>query len=142
MLPAVSFEGRVVADPELRFSPSGVAVCKIRTVSSSRKRQDDGSWVDDKTCWLDVTCFKQTAEHVAESLQKGDLVTVTGRVQTDEWTSPDGEKRSKIVCVADSVAASLTFRSVPHGAGRVERSSEAATADPWVAVSADSDPPF
>lgn len=116
MLPVVSMEGRVVADPELRFSPNGVAVGRVRLVASSRKKNEEsGEWEDDKTCWITVTCFKKLAEHVAESVVKGDLINVTGKLQTEEWES-DGQKRSATVMVADTVAKSLAFAPIPVAA--------------------------
>lgn len=132
MLPHVTVEGRVVNDPDLRFSPSGTAVSNFRIVSSSRKKNDAGEWVDDKTLWLGVTCFKKLAENVVESLRKGDLVVVSGRLQTDEWEK-DGQKQSATALVADSVAASLQFRTIPHG--------ESATSTSPPATPAPSTPP-
>lgn len=148
MLPQVTVEGRMVADPELRYSPSGVAVAKFRVVASSRKKvTEDGEekWVDDKTLWLQCTAFKRLAENIVESAQKGDLVVVTGRLQTDEWTTESNEKRSQIVCLADTVSLSLAFRTIPVGTGKAERSSAAPAEDPWAspAPGASSDePPF
>lgn len=144
MLPIVTVaDARVVNDPELRFAASGVAVGSFRIVASSRKQDEKGEWVDDKVLWLGVTCFKQLAENVAESLRKGDLVSVTGRLQTDEWES-DGEKRSRTVLIADNVAASLRFRTIRHGDGEATRSSTPAADDPWTGgQSPQSDePPF
>lgn len=132
----------MVNDPELRFSPGGVAVGKFRLVSSSRK-QVDGEWVDDKTLWLQVTVFKQLAENCVDSLAKGDLVVVTGRLQTDEWESEGGEKRSATVLVANNVAPSLLFRTTPHSEGRAERRTAPDTEDQWAApVGQPDDPPF
>lgn len=145
MLPIVTVpEARVVNDPELRFSPSGVAVGNFRIVCSSRKKNENDEWVDDKTLWLSVTCFKQLAENCAESLRKGDLVSVTGKLQTDEWESEGGEKRSRTVIIADGVAASLRFRTITHGAGQAERSTSPATSDPWATGGGPSsdEPPF
>lgn len=145
MLPVIQFEGRVVRDPELRFAQSGMAVAKIRTVATSRKRQDDGTWVDDKTCWLDVTCFKQQAENVAESITKGDLIVVTGKLQTEEWEDKNtGDKRSKITCIADSVGLALAFHAAKSQ--KVERAQPADPGgeDPWAGPPAEGDgqPPF
>lgn len=134
MLPVVTVEGRMVNDPELRFSPSGVAVGKFRIVASSRKKVGD-EWVDDKTLWMQVTCFKQLAENCVDSLAKGDLVVVTGRLQTDEWETQEGEKRSATVLVADNVGPSLMFRSTPHGEGRTERRQSRDESDPWTSGS-------
>lgn len=158
MLPLVTIEGRVVADPELRFATSGVAVGRMRLVASKQKKNDAGEWVDDKTLWINCTMFKTLAENVAESIVKGDLVTVVGRLQTDEWTDKDsGEKRSQTVVIADSVAASLQFRTIKHGDQRAERSGgqgrqggqggQQAHDDPWATGPSggsgfNDDPPF
>jgi single-strand DNA-binding protein len=138
----VTFEGKVVADPDLRFAANGTAVCKIRTVTNSRKfDKETNEWRDDKTCWLDVTCFKQLAENVAESITKGDSVVVVGKLQTDEWEDKEtGQKRSKTEVIADAVGPALTWRAAGHS-GRSERTSSTPTDDPW-AGGQDSAPPF
>lgn len=120
MLPRVTIDGRVAADPELRFGQSGTAVAKLRLVSADRKRDDStGEWSDGDTLWIDVACFKQLAENVVESVAKGDMVLIHGKLHTEEWTDRDsGAKRSKISMIADSVAVSLQFRTVPHGSGQ------------------------
>jgi single-strand DNA-binding protein len=147
MLPLVTIEGRVVDDPELRFTPSGLALAKFRIVASSRKKNEQDEWVDDKTLWIDATCWRQLAENVAESIGKGDLITVVGRLQTEEWTNKEGEKRSKISVTADSVAASLQFRTIRHGEGKsASRStSSRSDSDPWTggrSSTPDDEPPF
>lgn len=147
MLPSVSMECRAVADPELRFGPSGTAVAKIRTASSKRKQDDNGQWVDDKVCYLDVTCFGKVAENVAESVVRGDQLVITGTLQTDEWNDREtGEKRSKIACTAWTVAVSLAWRTVRHGEGRAEReTAPPSSGDPWATQQPSapvSDPPF
>lgn len=152
-------ECTAVADPELRFSPNGMAVAKIRTASNKAKKNDDGTWakdennrtVYDKVCYLTVTCFDKLAEHVAESVVKGDRLVITGQIQTEEWNDRDtGEKRSMITCTAWTVAVSLAFRTVRHGEGRAERQTAAATSgggggnDPWATPSSSQsdEPPF
>lgn len=144
MLPTVTVpEARVVNDPELRFAPSGTAVGSFRIVCNGRK-YEDGKWVDDgKSLWLSITCFRQLAENVAESIRKGDLVSVTGKLQTDEWESEGGEKRSRTVMIADDVSASLKFRTVRHGEGQAERATAPEPDDPWATSGGSSDePPF
>jgi len=145
MLPLITIEGRVVDDPELRFTPSGLALAKFRLVASSRKKNEANEWVDDKTLWIDATCWRNLAENVAESIGKGDLVTVVGRLQTETWENKEGEKRSKISVTADSVAVSLQFRTIKHGEGRVERGPGGSREqDPWASgtPAAADEPPF
>jgi single-strand DNA-binding protein len=120
VLPRITLEGRVVADPELRFGQSGIPICKMRVVAADRKEnKQSGEWEDGDTLWMDVTCFKQLAENTVESVVKGDLVIVTGKIRTEEWQDRDsGQKRSKVSMVADTVSASLQFRIIPHGEAR------------------------
>lgn len=124
-LPQVNMEGRAGADPDLRFSPNGTAVAHLRVAASSYKPGDsEGQWVEDKTCWVDVSAFGGLAENIAESVVRGDLLTIVGKLVTDEWNDRQtGEKRSRLSVLADSVAVSLKFRTVRHGEGRAERQS-------------------
>lgn len=125
MLPRVVLDGRVVAEPELRFGQTGKAVARLRVVSADRRRDDAGNWVDGDTCWLDVTVFGQLAENVCESVVKGDLVVIQGKLRTEEWQDRDsGQKRSKTSMIADAIGPSLQFRKVPHGNGQSVRSPE------------------
>lgn len=123
MLPRVMVDGRIAAEPELKFGQTGTAVCRLRMVASDRRRREDGEWEDSDTLWLDVTCFGALAEHVVESVQKGDLVLAHGKLRTEEWADREtGQKRSKISLIADAVAASLQFRVLPHaGATHAQR---------------------
>jgi single-strand DNA-binding protein len=147
MLPNITGEFRVVAgDPELRFAPSGVAVCTMRVVANSRKKQGD-EWVDDKVCWLKVTCFKRLAENVAESIKDKNLITVSGRLQTEEWEDKEGAKRQSYVIVADNVGLALNLSPAKSlgsseggsGASR-SRGTESGGTDPWQMP--DDEPPF
>lgn len=143
MLPQISMEGRVVNDPELRFAPSGTAVGSFRIAANDRKfNRDTNEWTDGDPLFLSVTCFKQLAENCAESLRKGDLVVVNGKLQMREWETDGGEKRSRVEILADSVAASIRFRTVRHGEGQTERSKEPPAEDPWASPPASDEPPF
>lgn len=148
MLPEVAMEGRLIADPELRFSPSGVAVGSFRLAANSRKKNDQGEWVDDRVLFLDVVCFKQLAENVAESLRKGDLAMVSGRLSLDQWEdAQSGEKRSRPSLAANAVGLSLAMRTVDRSAIREPSRRRAEQGpdrqDPWATVPPSSeDPPF
>lgn len=116
----VTLTGRVVADPELRFSAKGVAVLKLRVVTSGRRKTDAG-WEDVDTTFWGVSAFKQLAENAAESLAKGDLVIVTGKAKSREWEDSDGNKRSVIEVTADHIGPDLvrsqaTVKRVERGA--------------------------
>lgn len=131
-LPQVIGEFRCGGDPNLRFSPNGTAVCRIRAVATSRKKGDDGEWRDDKTAWVDLVGFKRLAENMAESFKKGDLVEARGRLQVDDWEDNEGNKRTSVNIVLDGIGMSVQFNAA--SSHRSERSnngggSQGASAD-------------
>ena len=96
-------------DPELRFTPSGKATCELGVADNRRfQRQGSSEWEEDVS-FYDVTTWGDLAEHVASSLNKGDRVVVSGRLQQRSWEANDGTKRSKVEIVASAVAPDLTF---------------------------------
>ena len=121
MLPQVVGEFRCGGEPNLRFAPSGTAVCRLRAVASSRKKQDDGTWADDKSAWVDLVGFKRIAENMAESFKQGDLVTVTGKLQVEDWEDNDGNKRKSVNVVVDTIGMSASWN--PVAAIKTERQS-------------------
>lgn len=122
MLPTVAGEFRVMEDPELKFSAGGMAIGRVRVVADKKKKEGD-EWVDDKVLFLTVTTFKQQAENMVESLRKGDTVVIIGKIQTDQWETSEGEKRSMVTCVADHIGLSVRWNVV--SAVRAERSTGA-----------------
>ncbi|HEX9854111.1 MAG TPA: single-stranded DNA-binding protein [Acidimicrobiia bacterium] len=92
---SVTLIGNLVDDPELRFTPSGVAMTKVRFAVSRRYQDRDNQW-QEETSFFSGTCWRDMAENVAESLQKGMRVIVTGRLEQRSWETQDGEKRSTI----------------------------------------------
>lgn len=132
-LPHIAEEFFLVADPELHFSPSGVAVGSLR-LKASRRKKDGDNWVDDKVLWITARVFKDLAEHVVESLEKGDLVVVLGQLVTESWESREGEKRSAMILMVDAIGPSLRFRTTPHGAK--------AKAEPQPEATYGDEPPF
>jgi single stranded DNA-binding protein len=85
--------GNLVEDPELRFTNNGIAVANLR-VAVTQRFQQDGEWRDGDTSFLKVNIWRGQAEHLADSLAKGDRVMVTGRLRQRSWETPEGEKRS------------------------------------------------
>lgn len=108
-LPEVTLEGRLGADPELRFLSSGAAVCSFRVACTERKlNQQTNQWEDGKTIWLGIECWKNLAENTAESLQRGDLVVVTGSLFEESWTDPQtNTERTALKVRARTVSPSL-----------------------------------
>jgi single-strand DNA-binding protein len=116
----VTIVGNLTRDPELRYTPNGAALVKFG-VAVSRRYKDEatGQWKDAETSFFDVTAWRQLAENVAESLTQGSRVVVVGRLRTNSWETPEGEKRSKIEIEADEVGPSLRWATAkPEKQGR------------------------
>jgi single-strand DNA-binding protein len=94
--------GNLTSDIELRRVPSGVAVADLRLAVSEKFKNKNGELVD-KAVFVDVVVWDKQAENCAQYLGKGSSVLVSGRLQMDEWTSKEGEKRSKLRIRADQV---------------------------------------
>lgn len=100
--------GNLVDDPELRFTPQGHAVAKFRVASTPRYfDKQTNEWKDGDGLFLSVNVWRQQAEHVAESLQRGHRVVVVGRLKQRSYETREGEKRTVYEIEADDVAVSL-----------------------------------
>jgi single-strand DNA-binding protein len=108
-LPVISGVARLTDDPELRYAASGIAICKVRLAFNSRKKDNSGNWVDGDVFFVDGTVFKEEAEHVAESLQRGLEVTVVGRLKTRRYETKEGEKRSVVELMIDGIGPALKY---------------------------------
>ena len=95
-------EGRVTADPELRFTPSGLAVASANVAVNHRKREASGEWVDDGTTWVRASLFGKKAENFVEHVRKGQLVRLEGQVKNREWTNSQGEKKLSLELAGDA----------------------------------------
>ena len=104
----VTLIGNLVDDPELRFTPSGVAMAKIRMAVNRRWRSQDGEW-QEATSFFTGTIWREQAEQVAESLQKGARVIVTGRLEQRTWETQEGDKRSVVEVQIDEIGPSLRW---------------------------------
>ncbi|MGI9600280.1 MAG: single-stranded DNA-binding protein [Acidimicrobiales bacterium] len=100
----VTVVGNVTRDPELRFTPGGAAVANFG-VAWNKKNQDG----EETVSFFDVTCWRQLAENVSESITKGSRVVVYGRLDQRSWETQDGDRRSKVEIIADDVAPSLKW---------------------------------
>lgn len=94
--------GRMVADPELKYTPSGVAVCSFRIAVDRKFKSQSGEREAD---FIDIVAWRQSAEFIANYVNKGRLVAVQGSMQTRSWVAQDGSKRRTVEVVADSVQA-------------------------------------
>ena len=93
--------GNLTRDPELRYTPSGMAVTDIGLAVNDRKKSSSGEWVDETT-FVDITLWGRTAEVVSEYCAKGKPLLVEGRLKLDTWET-DGQKKSKLKVVGEKV---------------------------------------
>jgi len=104
----ITIIGNLVDDPELRFTPSGAAVANFRIASTPRTfDRQAGEWRDGETLFLSCSVWRQAAENVAESLQKGMRVVVQGRLKQRSFETREGEKRTVFELDVDEVGPSL-----------------------------------
>ncbi len=98
----------VTRDPELRYTATGKAVVNLPLAHNSRTKVN-GDWVDGETTYLEAVLWEDMAEHVAETLHRGDRVLVTGEITVEAYTGTDGAKRTKVVLRAEDIGPSLRF---------------------------------
>jgi single-strand DNA-binding protein len=104
----ITLVGNLVDDPELRFTPSGAAVAKFRIASTPRfLDKQTNEWKDGESLFLSCNVWRQAAENVAESLQRGMRVIVQGRLKQRSYETKEGEKRTVYEVEVDEVGPSL-----------------------------------
>ncbi len=106
----ITVVGNLVDDPELRFTPSGAAVANFRIASTPRTfDKQTNEWKDGDSLFLSCSIWRQAAENVAESLQKGMRVVVSGRLKSRQYETREGEKRTVMEIDVDEVGPSLKY---------------------------------
>jgi single-strand DNA-binding protein len=117
----ITIAGNLVDDPELRFTPSGQPVARFRVASTPRFRDNtSGEWKDGDSLFLTCNVWRQAAENVAESLQRGMRVIVSGRLRQRSYETKEGEKRTVYEVEVDDVGPSL--RNASAKVAKVSRS--------------------
>lgn len=108
----ITVVGNLVNDPELRFTPSGSAVANF-TIASTPKQFDktSGEFRDGETLFLRCSIWREAAENVAESLQKGMRVVAQGRLKSRSYDTKEGEKRTVIELEVEEIGPSLRWAS-------------------------------
>jgi len=101
MLNRVVLIGRLTADPELRYTPSGLPVANFRLAVNRMKTQSGQQEAD----FFNIVVWQKTAEFAANYLNKGRLVAVDGRLQARQWTTNDGQRRTSVEVVGERVQA-------------------------------------
>jgi single-strand DNA-binding protein len=117
----ITIAGNLVDDPELRFTPAGQPVARFRVASTPRFRDNStGEWKDGDSLFLTCNVWRAAAENVAESLQRGMRVIVSGRLRQRSYETKEGEKRTVYEVEVDDVGPSL--RNASAKVNRVARS--------------------
>lgn len=137
----VTIVGNLTADPELRFTPSGAAVANFRVASTPRVLDKaTNEWKDGEAFYISCNVWRQVAENVAETLQKGSRVIVTGRLKQRSYETREGEKRTVVELEVDEVGPSLRYATakvnkVQRGGGGFGEgggsSAPTTSDDPW-----------
>ncbi len=164
----ITIVGNLTSDPELRYTPSGQAVARFSVASTPRFRDNtSGEWKDGDPLFLSCDVWRQAAENVAETLQRGMRVIVQGRLRQRSYETREGEKRTVYEVTVDEVGPSLRYASAKvtkttrssggfggaqNGPGGPSRGSGGgASEDPWAssgpasgggAASFSEEPPF
>ncbi|MDQ0211369.1 single-stranded DNA-binding protein [Arthrobacter bambusae] len=124
----ISIAGNLVANPELSYGESGVAHTKLRVAVNQRIQGTDGTWQDGEPVFHNVSAFRALAENAANSLKKGDPVTVAGELEFRSYEK-DGEKREARRIVADTIGPDLRF-----GTAVYQRSAHTAVSGPEAGI--------
>src|SRR5680860_975048 len=147
----ITVVGNLVDDPELRFTPSGAAVANFRVASTPRTFDKQANeWKDGEALFLSCSVWRQAAENVAESLQRGMRVVIHGRLKARSYETREGEKRTVFEIDVDEVGPSMTYatakvtKTTRSGGGQ---GSQTGGKDPWAtggtpAGGSSQDPPF
>jgi single-strand DNA-binding protein len=167
----VTVIGALGGDPELRFTPSGAAVCNFSVGTNARTFDKQANeWKDGPTTWYNCSAWRELAENVAESLQKGMRVIVHGSLVNRPYETREGEKRYSLDLTVDAIGPELRFATAKvtratrynndggqqqqrqqQGGGQQQRQSPGPQADPWATpqggqadpwANGNDDPPF
>jgi len=134
--------GNLTDDPEMRFVTSGDAVCKFRVLQTPRKlNRQTNEWTDGDPFGINITVWREMAEHVVETLKRGMRVIVVGELTQRTYEDREGVKRTVVEMDVDAVGpdlryatASVTKAAKGTGGGNVSRPGGAGTGvddDPW-----------
>nr|DAK39068.1 MAG TPA: Single stranded DNA binding protein [Caudoviricetes sp.] len=143
--------GNLTADPELRWTQSGMAIADFTVASTPRTYdRNAGEWRDGNTLFMRCSVWRDTAENVAESLRKGMRVIVQGRLTQRSYDTQQGERRTVVELQVDEVGPSLRRaraqvtrnQSQAASASSASASLDAGGHDPWGEPATPSEPPF
>lgn len=138
--PALTLTGNLTADPELRFTSSGIPVCTLTIASTPRSHDTHtNQWKDGETLYMRCTAWRELAEHCADTLTKGMRVIATGRLETRVFEDRNGTRQSRIELSVDDIGPSMKFATArvtrtantPHTTNTAQNRPAEPPADPW-----------
>jgi single-strand DNA-binding protein len=139
----ITLVGNLTDDPELRFTPSGAPVANFRVASTPRTfDRQSGEWRDGDPLFMSCSVWRQMAENVAESLQRGMRVVVTGRLKQRSYETRDGQQRTVVELDVDEIGPSLRYATAKvtktqrsgggfGGGGAPAAPASGGQSDPW-----------
>ena len=107
--------GNLTRDPQLSYTPANTAICKFGMAMNHKFKDRDGN-LREEVCFVDCTVFGRSGETFNQYMKKGQMALVEGRLKLDQWTTPEGDKRSKHEVVVDN----FTFLGSGGGGGARE----------------------
>jgi single-strand DNA-binding protein len=109
----VTLTGNLTADPELRFTPAGTPVCRLRVGSTTRRKDaTSGEWMD-KPNYFDVIAWGTQAQDAERFLAKGSPIAIDGRLQWRQWQAKDGSNQQAVEIVAESIQYLGSLTAIP-----------------------------
>ena len=141
----VTVTGNLTGNPELRYTATGTPVASFSVASNERYKDPQGQWQDGPTSFVRCNAWRDLAEHITESLAKGDRVVMTGTLRQRNYETKEGEKRTVWEVAVTEVGAALRYAKVKIS--KVQRDGAPVPEDPWAAAGpppapAEDEPPF
>ncbi len=119
----IELAGRLTRDPELKYTGTGVAICRIG-FATSRQWKDEAGQKKEESLFVDCTAFGKQAETIAQHFKKGRQIFIDGRLKLDQWDDKStGEKRSKLGVIVESFSF-LDYEKKEEAAPKAEKPAE------------------
>lgn len=138
---SVTIVGNLTKDPEERATMNGGAITSFSVASSRRWKNKNDEW-EEETSYFDVTAWAELGKNAAKSLKKGNRVVVVGRLKQESWSDKNGDKRNKIVVIAEDIGASVRLASIPQIVKNESNGNYARSESPKQPVWDDQEEPF
>jgi single-strand DNA-binding protein len=126
----VTIVGNAGDDPELRYTPTGQPMAKVSVAVTPRVKALNDEWTDGETTWYRVTAWRDMAEHLAESVQKGTRVIVYGSLENRRWEDKEGNTRYSLELNAETIGLDIQFTNYRKASSEREQPAKSESAGP------------